>query len=479
MTNRYIKAISCIFIIASLSFTASFTGAGTPDCTISINAAKNEGIVSPNIMGFNIVYCYEGDNAWQNGKGQVSILLKAIGTRQLRYPGGTVLTKYHWEKPTGQGWKDSWAPDFDASKNTNPSTYMDIDEYLDVVKTQKTEPLVGINMGSGMKYNRVQEGVDEAIRLMKHCMASGVKVKYYYLDNEPYQKDANFTFTAEQYGESVNTYATAMRKVDPDIKIIVNTHPNTAMYTKTLLAIAGKNIDLVDVHMYWRYKTATFENWEKEGLMKHRGISPYNEQNAIFGKIFADAGFPNIRMVVLEWNIGPPGDGNLLPTETQAALMASEQFTQYIQSGLFMSCFWPLSWPTGNDWTKSSLMNGEDNHRPNKMYDMFAMYTDILSQQKVSSTGTVQNVINLAVKSNDGKTMWVYLINKQQDKSNMNISILLEGFNAKIFSAAGFSSDDNSPGKLSNNEVKLTRTDAAHYSLQLPKNSFTKITFKI
>lgn len=478
MLKQGIKYLGCFIVLIHLSFIKSKV-ADTPDCTVAINAGVEQGIVSPNIMGFNIVYCYEGDKAWQSGKGKVPVMLKALGTRQLRYPGGTVVTKFHWEKPTGQGWSDSWAPDYSAAKNTDPSAFMDIDEYLGVVKAQKTEPLVGINMGSGMKYNRVQDGVDEAIRLMKHCLAAGVKVKYYYLDNEPYQPDANFTFTAEQYGASVNTYATAMRKVDPDIKIIVNTHPNASMYTKTLLSIAGKNIDLVDVHMYWKYKNATFENWEKEGLMKHRGVAPYNQQRAIFEKIFADAGFPNIKLVILEWNVGPPGDGHVAPTGSQAALMASEQFTQYIQSGLFMSCFWPLSWPTKTDWTSRALLQAPNDYKPNKMYDMFTLYTDVLGQQKVSSTGSVENVLNLAVKSTNGKTMWVYLINKQQNKDIMNVDIALDAFKAKSYSATGFGSEGNDTPGLATHEVKIIKTDATHYQVQMPKNSFVKITYKI
>lgn len=477
MLKPIIKLSTCLAIAISLSFTTH--RADAPDCTITVNATAEQGMVSQNIMGFNIVYCYEGDAAWQGGKGKVPEMLGAIGTRQLRYPGGTVVTKFHWEKPTGQGWSDSWAPDYNPAKNTASTTFMDIDEYLGVVKAQHTEPLVGINMGSGMKYNRVQNGVDEAIRLMKHCIASGVKVKYYYLDNEPYQPDANFTFTAEQYAESVNTYATAMRKVDPGIKIIVNTHPNAAMYTKQLLAIAGKNIDLVDVHMYWKFKNATYENWQKEGLMKHRGIAPYSEQRGIFEKLFADAGYPNIKMVVLEWNIGPPGPDHTPPTEEQAALMASEQFTQYIQSGLFMACFWPLSWPQQADWSSRALLKQKDNYKPNKMYQMFTQFANVLGQQKVSSNGDVKNVVNLAVKSADGKTMWVYVINKEQSKNMMDVSLALDGFKAKSYTATGFNGDDNSGDGLALHDVKINSVNATHFNVQVPKNSFTKITFKI
>ncbi len=473
MQRKLLKAFGLSFIVMQVLLINKV--AAQTDGKVLIDASVEKGIVSPSIMGFNIVYCYESDAGWQSGKGKVPELIKALGTAQLRYPGGTVVTKYHWEKPTGQGWSDTWSADFNPAKNTDPSTFMDIDEYLGVVKAQKIEPLLGINMGSGMKHNRVQDGVDEAVRLMKHCLSKGVKVKYYYLDNEPYQPDANFTFTPEQYAEAINTYVPAMKKVDPDIKIIVNTHPNAENYTKTLLANAGKNIDLVDVHMYWKFRNATFENWKKEGLMKHRGIRPYSEQRQIFEKIFADSGFPNLKLVVLEWNIGPAGDGNTPPTQAESALMVSEQFTQYIQGDLFMSTFWPLSWPSS---AFRSLLNQKEQYRPNKTYEMFALYKDVLGQKKVSSEGTIKNLVNLAIKSADGKTMWVYLINKEQEQADLNVTLEIEGFSTGTYTATGFDAEDEADTGLKLRDIKLAKTSDKNYSIRVPRNSFAKITFK-
>jgi hypothetical protein len=242
------------------------------------------------------------------------------------------------------------------------------------------------------------------------------------------------------------------------------------------LAIAGKHIDFVDVHMYWKFKNATFENWKKEGLMKHRGIRPYNEQREIFEKLFAEAGYPNIKLVILEWNIGPAGDGDLPPTEAQAALMASEQFTQYIQSGLFMATFWPLSWPSP---AMRALLNAKEAYRPNKMYDMFALFKDVLGQQKVQSSSPDEKLINLAVKSTDGKTLWVYLINKQQESEALLVKLKLSGFAARNFSGTSFEAKDESPQGLDLHKAGVTKGKDGSYALEIPKNSFTKLTFKL
>lgn len=476
--SKFLTAPLACLLLLHLSFSVSKDVNNNPDYTVSIKTAEEEGTVSPNLMGFNIVYCYEGDTPWQNGRGKVPVMLKSIGTKQLRYPGGTVATFYHWESPTGQGWADSWNPQFDAARNSSPTSFMNIDEYLATTKEQNIEPLVGINMGSGMKYNRVEEGIKEAVKLMKHCLAKGVKVKYYYLDNEPYQRDANFTFTAEQYADMVNRYVPRMKEADPSIKIIINTHPNTDIYTKTLLQKAGKNIDLVDVHMYWKFRNATFENWKKDALMAHRGLKGYNEQRQLFKKIFSDAGYPDIELVILEWNIGPPGEGNIPPTEAQAALMVSEQFAQFVQSGLVMACFWPISWPGKTDWTSRALLKSREGYKPNKMYDMFAQYTDILGQQKVASSASAGRLINVAVKSNDGGQLWLYLINKNEEKATAEVNITLKDFAASAYTANGFTSEDNEPGKLHLKAIKVLKKNKSDFAITVPQHSFVKITFK-
>jgi alpha-N-arabinofuranosidase len=469
------KYLRLPFYLLMLLSVISFTGRrGGSEYNVTINTSDVMGTVSPNIMGFNMVYCNESDEPWQSGSGKVAGMMKDIGVKQFRYPGGTVVTKYHWEKPTGQGWSDIWDPKFDTTKNTPSSSYMDIDEYLELTKKLEIEPLIGINMGSGMKYNRVQEGVNEAIRLMKHCLSKGVKVKYYYLDNEPYQPDANYTYKPEEYANMINTYVPAMKKIDPDIKIIVNTQPRTDIYIKPLLERAGKNIDMVDVHMYWKYRNATFNNWIAEPMMTHQGKGTYAQQKQIWEKLFADAGYPDIKLVVLEWNIGPWGQ-NTPPTETQAALMISEQFTQYIQSGLFMSCFWPLSLPGKDAKNWRPLFHTEGGYKPNKAYSMFAMYTNVLGQKLVSNKVSGERLITLSVKSNNDKTIWVYIINKNQDSASSLVNIALPGLKINSVNVEGFDSD----GKTINKQaVNINQADAMHFKLNAPINSLIKLTFK-
>ena len=193
-----------------------------PRITVRLDRIS-ERTVSDRLLGFNIVYAKNPDSLWRSG-----VLEKAIRDVRpgfLRYPGGTVNTYFHWEHPTGNGWEDLWDPQYDTARNRPPEEFMDIDEYMALVRRTGAEPLLGINVNSGFRWNRVEEGVQEALRLMKYCRDKGFKVKYWFMGNEPYMHDCNGgAVTPARYGEMINAFVPRMKEFDPDIKIIANWH---------------------------------------------------------------------------------------------------------------------------------------------------------------------------------------------------------------------------------------------------------------
>jgi hypothetical protein len=337
-------------------------------------------------------------------------------------------------------------------------------------------------MGSGKRWNRVQDGINEAKALVQHCMDSGVNVTYYYLDNEPYQPDANYTFTAAEYATSINQYVPAMKSVNPNIKINVNLHPGQNStgynYTQTVLNQAGGNIDFMDIHCYWRYNAATFANWTSEAQMMHQQTRPFSELRSFYRGMAATAGFPNIEFCALEWNVGPYGSGNPEPTEAEDALMSCEQFMQFVQSGVKLLTCWPLHWESG-DWHRAVISSAQS-YTPNKKYDMFAQFATLAWRMQVSNTltgtQTLERLRHLSVKTNDGTTVWVCLINKNQAKSSSTVDIDMSsftGFNAQ--SAVAFEASDTSVGPLNVHSLSVTKS-GTHLTITMPKNSFAKVT---
>lgn len=314
-----------------------------PDFLVNLESSAGKKI-SDYLMGFNIVYPQERDEIWADGSLKKS--LKDVNTSVLRYPGGTVVTFYHWDKPTGNGWMDKWDPAI-TTADKPASEFMDINEYMQLIRETRAMPMMGINMSSGWRFNRTDEGVNEALALMKYCKDKNFPVTYWYLDNEPYQHDANGgSKTPEQYGELINIYAEKMKAYDPDIKIVANWNAGIRNkrndYVK-LINIAGKNIDMIDVHWYWSWGNPTWEKWI-EGPMKFWTGTTYIEEITDFRTMVSELGYPDIQLGSFEWNVGPAKQGDMSPA--QCALIQTEMMMQFMQGGLDMAILWPLHWPS-------------------------------------------------------------------------------------------------------------------------------------
>lgn len=473
------KTISLCRLLGAAALAASALAA---DYNLAVNYNTNVGAVAPELIGTNAIYSNEPDAQWQNGAGNIPTLLANINTRLVRFPAGTVTTFWHWNQPTVPGWTDAWDPNYNPANNLPASACMSIDEYLAYCAAKGVTPLVGINMGSGKRWNRVQDGINEAKALVQHCMNSGVNVVYYYLDNEPYMHDANYPFTAAEYAQSINQYVPALKSVNPNIKIIANLHPgaNTTgyTYTRTVVNQAGANIDFVDIHMYWRHGTATFANWINEPRMMHQQTTAFADIRSFYRQMFAEEGAPHVDLCALEWNVGPHGTGNPEPSEAEAALMVGEQFMSYIQAGMKLATFWPLHWESG-DWHRAQISSAQG-YTPNKVYDLFQQFATIAWRMQVSNTLSgaqeLARLRHVSIKSNDGTTLTVYLVNKNQAKAASTVDLDLTsftGFTAQ--SAVGFEATDTTVGPLNVHSLPVTKS-GSHVTFSMPKNSFAKVT---
>lgn len=443
---------------------------------ITIDAGAQGNRISPLLMGFNTVYCYEPDKYWQNGDGIIPQYLKKIQTGIMRYPGGTVVTRFQWENPSGQGWAEAGEPTFNASKNTSSAAFMDVDEYLANVKKLETEPLVGINMSTGIKYNKVDEYIAMAKRLVQHCIDKGVRVKYYYLDNEPYIKNISYKFTAKTYAEQINIYAKAIREIDPDIKIIANTHPSQLNYTDTLMQIAGKDIDIFDVHYYWYYGRATFENWTKQERMIRPSVGSLREQRLQIKELGKKYGRPDVEMVALEWNIGPVDSKEAKRTNAQIALMVSEQYMDVLSSGMPFACFWPVSWPKPMD---RALLDAQNGYKPNAVYYMFDMFKDVLGEQVITAGLLKKEFPGMAVRSKDGKHIWLYIINKANDHAEKEITVNLKNVKCKNVEASYFETKNTSGAEGLNIKPLQAVSSGSAIKFRLPQYALAKIKIRI
>ena len=414
--------------IAALFSAGMISGCRAQECDLTLSADKNTapaGTVSDRLLGFNIVYAKNPDSLWTSG-----VLTKAITDVNpgfLRYPGGTVNTYFHWEHPTGNGWEDLWDPAYDVSRDRPASEYMDIDEYIDLVKKTGAEPLVGININSGFRWNRVEEGIQEALRLMKYCKDHGLDVKYWYMGNEPYMHDCNGgASTPAEYGEMINAFVPRMKEFDPDIKIIANWHATFRKHGSQydeLFAVAGKNIDVVDVHWYCMWGNASWKQWLSRTPCGVFTGDSYESEIGRFREIARKNGYPDVKLASLEWNVGPgkKAEGPRL-TPDQSALIQSEMLIQFIRGGLDMATFWPLFWDTEFGFRSFFDKKTGKPHPISEIMKIFGQFQG-MDVMDFSLSGMQENIVAAVMRDKEDKGIHICILNKNDREVSLGLDI--------------------------------------------------------
>ena len=435
---------------------------------VSIDATVVKNTVSPMIQGHGLVYSLEPDALY--GDGTMADLYKKVGASYLRYPGGAVTTMYHWNDLNGQGWLDHWNVNYDRANDAPTTDYMDLDEYMLLCKAADVEPMLGINMSSGRNYDRQEDGLAEAVALLKYCAAENFDVKYLYLDNENHHKK----WSAEEYADLINYYAPSLKAEAPNAKLIANWtdkfSTNRGGFT-TLVNKAGENFDYIDVHWYWKWENGSWDLWKGKTPMENE-TSWYNggtyvEEIAYFNDLMTSLGKPNIKLASMEWNLGPgkyKSDPNHTPF--RSALMQSEMQMQMIQGGLEIASLWSTQWPNDNESDFRFLVSSSNNYQPTPVAKVFELYKNALNGDLVQSSVEDSKIMSAVVVQQNSKA-FVYLLNKNDE--NKEIYIDLKGSEIKSVNQAVCFKD---PGVFENLE---TQEIEGKYAVTLEGNSLTMI----
>jgi hypothetical protein len=432
--------------------------------------------VSNRLLGFNLIYPYETNAIWLSGK--ISGYLKDMNVAFLRYPGGTVCSYYHWNALSGEGWKDSWDPANPVTPKS-PSEFMDIDEYMALVKSSGATPLVGINMSSGWRWNRTNDGIKEALALMQYCRDKNFQVEYWYLDNEPYQTDSNGgAKTPDQYATLINTYAPVMKAFDPKIKIVANWNAGfknkRAEYNK-LIQLAGANIDVIDAHWYWSYSDATWEKWLAKTPMEQWTGDTYTEDIVYFRQMVKELGYPNIKLASFEWNTGPTQGGTF--TANRIALTQAEMMMQFISGGLDIAVLWPIHWPDLSNKVRS--LYNETTNTVNPDYQLFK-FLGKMQGGKLFDTQIIKaakNMVSIPVLDADLKTLRFCILNK--NTKDIVTDIQMDKFPEIRFKEAQVYTTNLDGGIYTLAKVDTLKSDKSNVTKFLAKSiSLTMLTFE-
>jgi len=244
---------------------------------IVIEAQQVEGKIDPLIYGNFIEVlgkCIYG-GVWDEYNQKVPLVhggirrdvleeIRALKVTVLRWPGGCFSDVYEWKKGIGpraqrklqanKHWH--WLGPQIGPKHDN---HFGSDEFMALIEDLGTKPYVNINFGSGtveeaaqwVEYMNGDERTEYGALRAKNGHPKPYGVKIWGIGNELYLPSEKGFLDADDYAKRYLAFVEAMRAVDPDIKFVaVGTDFLEPQWNRTLLKIAGEQIDYLSLHVY-------------------------------------------------------------------------------------------------------------------------------------------------------------------------------------------------------------------------------------
>jgi alpha-L-arabinofuranosidase len=191
-----------------------------------------------------------------------------LGVPIIRYPGGNFVSCYNWLN--GIGPKENRPRELDKAWNSINSNQFGTDEFMAWCKLVGTEPLMGLNLGTGtpeeaaalVEYCNVEKGTKWSDLRRKNGIASPYNVKRWCLGNEmdgPWQIGH---MSAVEYGMKAADAARQMRYVDPSLQLIAcgSSGPFMPTYLEWDREVLEQCYDRVDGLSLHRYFENTAES---------------------------------------------------------------------------------------------------------------------------------------------------------------------------------------------------------------------------
>ncbi|MGB2676851.1 MAG: alpha-N-arabinofuranosidase [Candidatus Acidiferrum sp.] len=208
---------------------------------------------------------YDPNSKFADANGFRKDVLEEIQKLQvpiIRYPGGNFVSGYHWLD--GVGPKQDRPKVLDKAWNTLETNQFGINEFLAWCKIVGTQPLLGLNLGTGtpesaaalVEYCNIEKGTKWSDLRRKHGIADPYQVKHWCLGNEmdgPWQIGH---MSAAEYGEKAADAARQMRYVDSSLKLIAcgssgPTMPTYLEWDREVLEQCFDYVDAISLHRYF------------------------------------------------------------------------------------------------------------------------------------------------------------------------------------------------------------------------------------
>ena len=421
--------------------------------------------------------------------------IAALHPAFIRWPGGNVAQDYHWQ--WGIGPRDQRPVWINASwRNELEPSDFGTDEFIQFARRVGAEPSITVNVeGRGAT-------ADEAAAWVEYCNGSpGSKygsiraangnsqpfhVRFWEIGNEIWGDWVRGHSDAATYAKNLNRYVEKMKLVDPSITIIAS-GDNDLDWNRTVLTIAGKNIDYLAVHHYYgeREMKGDIHNLFAHPL-RYEGF--YRQMQQMIHELVPGR---HIKLAVNEWNTSLP-----LPRQhsMESALYAARLMNVFERSGDLVQMTAVSDMVNG--WSGGIIQASRHAVFITPTYLVNQLYASHLGRERLSSTlegpafdstleGTaVPTVDAVASRSSDGRQIFIKAVNTDP-RNVITTKISLTGTsiskNAKIETLNSDSlttpNDFSHPDSvhMSANQIEAGQS----FTVTLPEHSVSVITLEV
>jgi len=413
----------------------------------------------------------------------------------IRWPGGNVAQDYHWKWGVGpRDHRPVWV-NVSWGNELEPGDF-GTDEFIRFARRVGAEPSITVNVeGRGAT-------AEEAAAWVQYCngdaqseygrirAANGspgpFHVKYWEIGNEIFGDWVRGHSDAATYANNLNRYIEKMKAIDRSIKIIA-IGDNNLEWNRTVLTMAGKNIDYLSIHHY--YGTA-----EMKGDANNLRARPlhyerfYHEMQKMMQELVPGR---EIKLAINEWNTSLP-----LPAQQsmQSALYGARLMNVFERSGnlVQMSAVSDMV----NGWSGGIIQASRHAVFVTPTYLVNRLYGTHVGRERLAGSlrgptfdstleGKAVPIIDAVVsRSADGGQMFVKVVNTDPTRA-VSMKISVNG--ARVANQAQIETVNGS-GLMASNDfahpdvVQATSraVDAGSvFSIDLPEHSVSVITMNL
>ncbi|HTQ40979.1 MAG TPA: alpha-L-arabinofuranosidase C-terminal domain-containing protein [Pirellulales bacterium] len=357
-------------------------------------------------------------------------LLQAIADLKpttIRWPGGNFASGYHWKngigpqaKRVGKGSPDDMDP-----------LALGLDEFMTLCRLVHASPVICVPLGhrdNSQLADYLQEAVDE----LEYCngapdsnwgkvrVANGhpepYRVKYWEIDNE-----LNLTsMKPEAYLQAVDSFATALRKRDPEIVIVGCGGGGTTMqadhgWALHMLDENLKSWDYFSIHHYENYSRGPIA----PDVSKFKTGPPKFEAHiSELRNAISKSTNPNLTLYLSEWNY--------MSTDWRTGLYAAGILNVLERNSdvVPMSC--PalfLRQSSATSWDNALINFDNRTWYPAPNYVVMKLYRDHYYATRLTLEGDFGPLNAVATISDDRGEICVKAVNPSEDATKVNLEI--------------------------------------------------------